>query len=72
MFRDDQRGCGAWHSLRVEHFGTPGEFRDYFPVALRLHSAVYGCLVDDPERMAALNRELAEVDRRHVDGGRME
>lgn len=56
-------------SLRVGHFATPAEFRDYFKARYGPTIAVYRAIADEPERVAALDRELAELAERHGAGG---
>jgi SAM-dependent methyltransferase len=51
-------------TLRVEHFATPEQFRDYFKQRYGPTVAVYNSLAADPERVAALDRDLAELARR--------
>jgi ubiquinone/menaquinone biosynthesis C-methylase UbiE len=55
--------------LRVEHFGTPEEFRDYFKQNYGPTIAVYKFNAADPERVAALDTALADVARRFDVGG---
>lgn len=50
-------------ALRVDHFGSPEEFRDYFKARYGPMIAVYRSLVDQPERAAALDGELADLVR---------
>jgi len=55
-------------SLSVDRFGTPEEFRDYFKRNYGPTMAVYRAIADDPERVDALDRDLAELARRHDRG----
>jgi ubiquinone/menaquinone biosynthesis C-methylase UbiE len=55
--------------LRVDHFATPEDFRDYFKAYYGPAIAVYKAIADDPERVAALDRDLAALTRR-FDRGR--
>lgn len=48
-------------SLTVDRFGSPDEFRDYFKQNYGPTIAVYRSIADDPDRVAALDRELAEL-----------
>jgi ubiquinone/menaquinone biosynthesis C-methylase UbiE len=54
--------------LRVDRFATPEELRDYFKARYGPTIAVYKNIAADPERVAALDRELVELVRRHVQG----
>jgi SAM-dependent methyltransferase len=49
--------------LPVDRFGTPEEFRDYFKTNYGPTIAAYRNLAADPDRAAALDRELAELAR---------
>ncbi len=51
-------------SLVVDEFATPAEFRDYFKANYGPTIAVYRAISDDPEKVAALDRELEELARR--------
>lgn len=55
-------------TVRVEHFGTPEAFRDYFKARYGPTIAVYRAIAEQPERVAALDRELAELARRFDQG----
>jgi SAM-dependent methyltransferase len=52
-------------TLRVDLFGRPEDFRDYFKANYGPTIAVYRAIADDPERTAALDAELADLARRH-------
>ncbi|WP_406723803.1 methyltransferase domain-containing protein [Streptomyces sp. GD-15H] len=52
----------------VERFATPEEFRDYFKQRYGPTISVYRSLADAPERVAALDAELAELARRYDRG----
>lgn len=54
----------ATRALRVTHFATPAQFRDYFKINYGPTIAVYRSLSDDPERVNALDRDLAELGAR--------
>ena len=54
-------------TVRVEGFGTEG-FRDYFKARYGPTIAVYRNIAEDPERVAALDRELAELAERYDHG----
>jgi ubiquinone/menaquinone biosynthesis C-methylase UbiE len=51
--------------LRVEHFGTPAEFRDYFKSHYGPTIVVYRSIADDVEKVAALDAALEDLGRRH-------
>ncbi len=55
-------------SLTVDQFGSPEDFRDYFKRNYGPTIAVYRAIADDPERVAALDRDLAELARRFDHG----
>ncbi|HEY6744966.1 MAG TPA: class I SAM-dependent methyltransferase [Mycobacteriales bacterium] len=50
-------------TLRVDRFGTPEDFRDYFKSRYGPTIAAYRGLADDPDRAAALDRDLTELAR---------
>ena len=51
-------------SLVVDEFATPAAFRDYFKANYGPTIAVYRAIADDPQKVAALDRELEELGRR--------
>jgi SAM-dependent methyltransferase len=51
-------------TVRVDRFGRPEEFRDYFKAKYGPTIAAYRGIADDPERTAALDVELAGLARR--------
>lgn len=51
--------------LRVSTFGSPEEFRDYFKACYGPTIGVYKNIADDPEKVAALDTELADLAREH-------
>lgn len=55
--------------LTVERFATPEEFRDFFKQRYGPTIAVYAALAGDPDRTAALDRELTELGRLHLTPG---
>jgi len=55
-------------SVRVTRFEKPEMFRDYFKANYGPTIAVYKAIAEDPERIAALDRELADLARRHDRG----
>ena len=59
--------------LRVDRFDSAGEFREFFKARYGPTIAVYKANAADPERCAALDRDLdALADRYGVAGGSME
>ena len=60
-------------TLKVDRFGTPEAFRDYFKSHYGPTIVAYRNIADDPERTAALDRDLVDLARRFDLGqGRME
>jgi len=55
-------------SVTVDRFGEPEEFRDYFKARYGPTIATYRGLAEEPERSAALDRDLADLARRHDRG----
>jgi hypothetical protein len=51
-------------AVAVTHFDTPEAFRDYFKANYGPTIAVYRAIGEDPERVAALDRDLADLARR--------
>ncbi len=51
-------------TLRVDQFGSPEAFRDYFKTNYGPTIAVYRGLAEDPDRTTALDEDLAELGRR--------
>ncbi|MEO8827968.1 MAG: hypothetical protein ABI269_13735 [Lapillicoccus sp.] len=59
--------------LRVDRFSSGAEFRDFFKATYGPTIAAYRNVADDPERIASLDREIAEVaDRFGASTGVME
>lgn len=56
-------------TVTVDRFATPEDFRDYFKANYGPTIAVYRSLGDDVERIAELDRALADLARRHDRGG---
>jgi SAM-dependent methyltransferase len=54
--------------LKVEHFATPEDFGDYFKANYGPTIAVYRNIADDSDRVAALDRDLADLGRRFDTG----
>jgi len=52
-------------TVRVDGFGSPEDFRDYFKANYGPTIAAYRGIADDPRRTAALDAELADLARRH-------
>lgn len=52
-------------TLTVDRFGHPDEFRDYFKRNYGPTIAVYRSIADEPEKVAALDRDLSLLARRH-------
>ena len=60
-------------TLKVDHYSSGEEFRDYFKRYYGPTIAVYKNVADDAERTAALDEELADLGRRFgADDGTME
>ncbi|MGI8993430.1 MAG: class I SAM-dependent methyltransferase, partial [Nocardioidaceae bacterium] len=55
-------------TVSVDHFEQPEEFRDYFKACYGPTIAIYNGIADDPDRVAALDGDLAELARRHAHG----
>ncbi|MBD9736180.1 SAM-dependent methyltransferase, partial [Streptomyces sp. H28] len=53
----------------VDRLASPEEFRDFFKTRYGPVISVYASLADDPERAAALDRDLDGLGRRHDRGG---
>ena len=55
-------------TVTVDRFASPEEFRDYFKANYGPTVAAYRGIEGDPDREAALDRDLAELARRHDRG----
>lgn len=55
-------------TVTVEQFSTPEDFRDYFKERYGPTIAVYQAISDDADRVSALDRDLADLARRHDRG----
>jgi SAM-dependent methyltransferase len=55
-------------TVTVDRFGEPSAWRDYFKANYGPTIAVYRAIADDPDRTAALDRELEELAQRHDRG----
>jgi ubiquinone/menaquinone biosynthesis C-methylase UbiE len=53
-------------TVRVDRFATPEAFRDYFKANYGPVVATYRNLGDDAERVASLDRDLADLARRNA------
>jgi SAM-dependent methyltransferase len=51
-------------TVRVDNFDVPEDFREYFKTNYGPTIAVYRSIAADPDRVAALDRELADLTRR--------
>lgn len=56
-------------TVHVDRFADAEEFRDFYKANYGPTIAVYKAIADDPERVAALDRELVDLGRRHDQGG---
>jgi SAM-dependent methyltransferase len=54
--------------VTVDRFETPDGFRDYFKAKYGPTVAAYRGLANEPERIAALDQDLADLARRHDRG----
>lgn len=59
-------------TVRVDRFADGASFRDYFKTQYGPTIAAYRGIADDPERTAALDREMAELADRHTVDGLMD
>ena len=55
-------------TVTVERFATPTEFRDYFKSHYGPTIATYNSIAADPDKVAALDRDLADLARRNDRG----
>ena len=55
-------------TLRVDHFRTPGAFRDFFKATYGPTIVAYRGIADDPSRVAELDAALVELARRYDRG----
>jgi ubiquinone/menaquinone biosynthesis C-methylase UbiE len=55
-------------TVRIDRFPTPEAFRDYVKSKYGPTIAVYNGIAEDPERVAALDRDLADLAQRHDHG----
>jgi hypothetical protein len=61
--RIDQVHTETQH-LRRSYFTTPEAFRDYFKINYGPTISMYRFIADDPDRVAALDQDLADLARR--------
>ena len=55
-------------TVTVDHFANPETFRDYFKSRYGPTIATYQAIADDADRVASLDRDLAELAERHDRG----
>lgn len=55
-------------TVRVDRFARPEEFRDYFKTNYGPTVAIYRGIAAEPDRVAALDRDLSELARRYDHG----
>ncbi len=55
-------------TVTVDHFNEPEDFRDYFKACYGPTIAVYRSIAEDADRVAALDRDLADLGRQHDRG----
>ncbi|MET8331482.1 class I SAM-dependent methyltransferase [Streptomyces sp. NPDC005181] len=55
-------------TVRVDRFGKPEDFRDYFKTNYGPTIATYQNIAGDPGRVAALDSDLTGLARQHADG----
>jgi ubiquinone/menaquinone biosynthesis C-methylase UbiE len=68
LFGDQVTEITARHgTVRVDRFAIPEQFRDYFKARYGPTIAAYRGIADQPERIASLDQELAELARRQSD-----
>jgi hypothetical protein len=54
--------------VTVDLFTTPEEFRDYFKANYGPTIVAYRAIAEDPAQVGALDRDLADLARRHDRG----
>jgi hypothetical protein len=57
--------AAARQSVRVDRFASPEEFRDYFKDRYGPIVAAYKGIADNPDSVAALDGDLADLARRN-------
>ncbi|MFG3688810.1 class I SAM-dependent methyltransferase [Micromonospora sp. NPDC047740] len=58
-------------AVTVDRFAGPEAFRDFFKAHYGPTIAVYRAIAGDPDRVAALDQDLADLARRHFEAGVM-
>ncbi|SCF32030.1 Methyltransferase domain-containing protein [Micromonospora viridifaciens] len=58
-------------AVTVDVFASPEAFRDFFKAHYGPTIAVYRAIAGEPERVAALDQDLADLARRHLQAGVM-
>ena len=58
----------ARQAVTIDQFADPEEFRDYFKACYGPTTAAYQAIAADPDRVAALDADLADLARRHDRG----
>ena len=72
LFGDRIRETSAHRQkVRIDRFPTAEAFREFFKACYGPTIATYKAIADQPERVAALDAELAALAERHLDGGAM-
>jgi ubiquinone/menaquinone biosynthesis C-methylase UbiE len=56
-------------NLLVDHFASADAFRDYFKANYGPTIAAYRAIADDPEKVAGLDHDLAELGKRYLGTG---
>jgi len=56
------------HTVTVDRFATPNAFRDYFKSHYGPTIATYNSIAGDPDKVAALDRDLVDLARRNDHG----
>ncbi|MEU4733388.1 hypothetical protein [Streptomyces sp. NPDC023588] len=59
-------------TVRVERFAKPSEFREFFKALYGPTIAAYRAVATEPDRVAALDRELDALAAEHTADGVME
>lgn len=55
-------------TVRVDRFERPEDFRDFFKTYYGPKISFYTAIADDADKVAALDRELADLAQRHHHG----
>jgi SAM-dependent methyltransferase len=59
-------------AVRIDHFADGAAFRDYFKANYGPTIAVYKAIADDTDKVAELDRILAELGDKYLQGGAMD